>query len=153
MSAPRPVADPAVEAALCARPQPVRDALLDLRSLILDTADGLPETGPLLETLKWGQPAYLPKRPRIGTTLRIDGLKNDPTGYALFFPCQSRLAETYRRQYGDVLTIVADRSILLDARQEPPRDALRHCIALALTYHLRRQSAGSRIDRPNQTCR
>ncbi|MDF1791792.1 MAG: DUF1801 domain-containing protein, partial [Thalassobaculaceae bacterium] len=129
-------ADPAVAAALDVHPQPVRDALLDLRSLILETAAETPDVGQLVETLKWGQPAYLPKRPRIGTTLRIDGLKGNPDGYALFFHCQSRLCETFRERYGDTLTIAGDRSTMLDARTTPPHDALRHCIALALTYHI-----------------
>lgn len=140
MRTPRPVSDPAVAAAYERHPITVREAMLALRALILDTAEGLPEVGAIIETLKWGQPSYLPRKPRIGTTLRVDGLKNDPTGYALFFHCQSTLGETFRQHYGDTLTVVGDRSIVLDTRESVPTDALRHCIALALTYHLRKRS-------------
>jgi hypothetical protein len=135
-----PVSDPEVESVLIRYPAPLRDALLDLRALILETAADLPEIGELRETLKWGQPAYLPKRPRIGTTLRIDGLRGEPTGHALFFHCQSSLGQEFRRHYGDALTILGDRSIILGIQEEPPLEPLRHCIALALTYHLRKRS-------------
>lgn len=134
--------DPQVEARLSGLPDPVAGALRGLRSLILETADGLPETGGLVETLKWGQPAYLPKRARVGTTLRIDAVKGEADAYALFFHCQSRLGATYREIYGDTLTIVGDRSIVLDATTPAPTEALRHCIALALTYHLRGRTDG-----------
>lgn len=139
MSGP-PFADPAVEQAFAGHPPTVRAALLDLRSLILETAQGLAEVGPVVETLKWGQPAYLPKRPKVGTTLRIDALKGRGDGVALFFHCQSRLGELYRERYGDTLTIVGDRSIELDADDALPREALKHCVALALTYHLRKRA-------------
>ncbi|MEQ8584655.1 MAG: DUF1801 domain-containing protein [Thalassobaculaceae bacterium] len=135
-----PFADPAVEQAFGGHPPAVRAALLDLRSLILETAQGLAEVGPVVETLKWGQPAYLPKRPKVGTTLRIDALKGRDDGIALFFHCQSRLGELYRERYGDTLTIVGDRSIELDADDALPREALKHCVALALTYHLRKRA-------------
>jgi hypothetical protein len=42
--------------------------------------------------------------------------------------------------YGALLTFAGDRAILLDIDGEPSPaqiDALRECIALALTYHLR----------------
>jgi hypothetical protein len=132
-------ANPAVANALGTHPQPVHDALLGLRSLILETAAATPAVGALVETLKWGQPAYLPKRPRVGTTLRIHAVKGVPGTYALFFHCQSRLGEIFRELYGDTLTIVDDRSIILDVGNEPPREVLRHCIALALTYHVNKR--------------
>jgi len=91
MTALPPIADPAVAAAIARHPPAVRAALLELRALILETAAGLAEVGPVVETLKWGQPAYLPKRPRVGTTLRIDALKGRADGVALLFHCQSRL--------------------------------------------------------------
>ena len=34
-----------------------------------------------------------------------------------------------------------NRSILLDASDKLPEAALRHCVALALTYHLRKRKA------------
>ena len=40
-----------------------------------------------------------------------------------------------RQLYRDELTFGGNRSILLEADQPLPKAALRHCIALALTYH------------------
>ena len=113
----------------------VREALLEVRRLILETADALAQTGGVTETLKWHQPAYLAKRRRVGTTLRL-GEDAAPGKYALYFHCQSRLGDLYRDRYGDQLRIVDDRSIVMSASEPVPKQALRHCIELALTYHL-----------------
>lgn len=48
-----------------------RHRFAQLRGIVLNVADRA-EVGALTETLKWGQPAWLPTRPRIGTTLRCD---------------------------------------------------------------------------------
>jgi hypothetical protein len=70
--------DEAVEEVFDAYPANRRADLLRLRQLIFTTAESLPRVRDLRETLKWGQPAYLPVRPRIGSTVRIDILRNDP---------------------------------------------------------------------------
>ena len=69
-----PLGDASVEAAFAAYPKPLRGRLLTVRSLILGTAREIAGVGPLVECLKWGQPAYLPARPRIDTTVRLDAL-------------------------------------------------------------------------------
>jgi hypothetical protein len=138
-----PFGDPAVEAVFHAYPGALRRPLLRLRALIFESARENEPVGRLIEMLKWGQPAYLPARPRIGTTIRIDALKDRPESYALFFHCQTSLADTFRGLYGETLSIEGDRAIVLSAAAEPPREALKHCVALALTYH-----AASRDRRP-----
>lgn len=45
-------------------PPLARARLLDIRSLIFEVAG--PEIGPLTETLKWGEPAYLPQNRQDG---------------------------------------------------------------------------------------
>ena len=127
--------DPAVEAVFAAYARPVRDALHCLRGLIFETAGETKGVGDLVETLKWGQPAYRPARPRIGTTLRIDAVKGRPDHYALFVHCQTSLADTFRGLYGDTLEIEGDRAIVFSTEAEVPRAVLKHCISLALTYH------------------
>ena len=109
--------------------------LLALRQLILDTARATDGVGALEETLKWGQVSYLTSESRSGSTIRIDQVKSDPDKYALYFHCQTSLVETFRELYPD-LVYGGNRCILLDATEALPRDALRHCVALALTYHL-----------------
>lgn len=114
---------------LNALPEPGRAALLSLRELILQVAE---ETGtaPLEESLKWGQPAYRPARPRTGTTLRLGW--SDETGAALFVPCQTTLLESYRTLFPGAATYVGNRELRLgdgDAKALAPH------IAMALTYH------------------
>jgi hypothetical protein len=135
--------DPAVDAAFGAYPAPVKSRLLALRRLILDTAKATQGVGALEETLKWGQPSYLTTATKSGSTIRIDRIKTDATGYAVFFHCQTDLVETFRQLYPTELRYGGNRSILLDAEEAAPEAALRHCVALALTYHLRkRKGAG-----------
>lgn len=124
----------AVRAVFDAQPPAQRDALLALRRMILETAAAA-EVGDLVETLKWGDPAYLPKRPRIGTTVRINALKGSPDGYALYVHCQTTLMDQYRLLYPDTFAFDGQRALLFSACEPVPEEPLRHCIALALTYH------------------
>ena len=55
--------------------------------------------------------------------------------YALYVHCQTTLVSTFRELYRDALTFGGNRSILMDADAPLPKEPLRHCIALALTYH------------------
>ena len=132
--------DPKVEAVFEAYPARLRPPLLALRDLIIDTANGTDGVGELVETLKWGQPAYLTTRPRTGSTIRIDALKGSETGYAMFFHCQSRLVPTFRELYPDAFTFEGNRALHFTTDETPPQDALRHCIAVALTYHSKRRT-------------
>lgn len=149
----RPFDDPAVKAVFDAYPPAPRADLLALRALILDTAATTDGVGPLVETLKWGQPAYLPARPRVGTTVRIDALRDRPDGYALFVHCQSRLTDTFRQLYPGQFTFDGNRALLFTAGQPRADDALKHCIALALTHHLRKRRPKTGHDKAAATAR
>jgi Domain of unknown function (DU1801) len=132
--------DSAVEAVFSAYPKPVRTRLLALRRLIFDTARATPGVGPLQETLKWGQPSYLTPETKSGSTIRIDQVKPAADQYAVYFHCQTNLVETFRELYPDLI-FGGNRSILLNANDRLPEAALRHCVALALTYHLSKRKA------------
>jgi len=119
-----------------------RPVLLRLRDLILDTAAKTAEIGELSETLKWGQPSYQPRRPNIGTPVRISEIKGAQERIGLFVHCQTTLVSTYRELYGDLLTFDGKRCIVLDVEDPLPEAALRHCIRLALTYHLGKRADG-----------
>lgn len=134
------IADAAVASVFEAYPADMRERLLALRALILDTAVRTPGVGRVQETLKWGQPSYLTAETGSGTTVRIDRLRDNPRGYALYVSCQTNLIETFRRLYAGELRFEGDRAILFEAGAEPPAAPLRHCIALALTYHSRRKA-------------
>jgi uncharacterized protein DUF1801 len=135
--------DAAVEAVFAAYPSPVRAKLLALRRLIFDTAKTTEGVGTLEETLKWGQPSYLTTESKSGSTIRIDQVKAEAGRYAVYFHCQTDLVETFRELYPE-LRYGGNRSILLDAGDKLPEAALRHCVALALTYHARKRKAANR---------
>jgi hypothetical protein len=134
----RATVDPAVAAAFDACPAPARRKLLALRQLILDTAHRTEGVGAIEEALKWGQPSYLTSESGSGSTIRIDRVKGDDKRVAVFFHCQTNLVETFRELYPELRTS-GNRAILLDTAAELPETALRHCVALALTYHLRKR--------------
>jgi len=128
----------AIEAVFEAYPQPVKSRLLALRRLIFDTAKSTKGVGALEEALKWGQPSYLTTESKSGSTIRIDHVKAEAGRYAVYFHCQTDLVETFRARYPELRG--GNRSILLDAGEKLPEAALRHCIALALTYHARKKA-------------
>src|SRR5512138_1636279 len=128
----------AVEAVFDACPGPARAKLLALRRLILDTAKATKGVGPIEEALKWGQPSYLTAETGSGSTIRIDRVKSADNEVAMFFHCQTDLVATFRELYPE-LRYSGNRAILLDAGKKLPEAELRHCVALALTYHLRKR--------------
>lgn len=130
----------AVDAVFGAYPRPVKSKLQALRRLIFDTAKNTNGVGPLDETLKWGQPSYLTSESKSGSTVRIDQVKAEPGQYAVYFHCQTDLVETFRELYPK-LRYGGNRCIMLDAKDRLPEAELRHCVALALTYHLRKRAA------------
>lgn len=131
--------DPTIRKVFENHDEPVRERLLELRELIIDEAGRHPEIGELQETLKWGQPSYLPARPRVGTTLRIDGSRKQVGKVGLYFNCNTSLADDYRQLYPGVFEFEGNRAILLEVNGALDEKALRHCIALALTYHLNKK--------------
>jgi hypothetical protein len=133
--------DAAVDAVFSAYPKPIKAKLLALRRLIFDTAKATKGVGALQETLKWGQPSYLTPQTKSGSTIRIDRMKSEANGYAVYFHCQTDLVDTFRELYPTQMRYGGNRSILLNAGEDVPEAALRHCVALALTYHLRKRGA------------
>ena len=132
--------DPAVDAVFDAYPEPLKAKLLALRRLIFDTARTTKGVGRLQETLKWGQPSYLTPETKSGSTIRLDQVKSAAGQYAVYFHCQTGLVDRFRELY-PILRFGGNRCILLDAKDELPRAELRHCVALALTYHLNKRKA------------
>jgi hypothetical protein len=130
--------DPRVASLFKAYPPALRTKVMALRELLLDTAARTAGVGRLTETIKWGQPSYLTEETGSGTTVRIDRLKGDD-GYAIYFHCQSGLVGQFRELYPDAFTYQGERAMHFGAKDRLPVRALRHCIALALTHHLRKK--------------
>lgn len=136
--------DPTVKAVFDGYPKPLRERLLALRDLIFEVADSAEDLDGIEETLKWGQPSYLPKTPRTGTTVRIHTLKDEPDRYAMFFHCQTGLVDAFRSRYGDELSFEGNRAVVFSKGEGVPKAALKHCVEEALTYHARKRRGGSR---------
>ncbi len=142
MTRSRRFADSDVKAAFAAFPSNVKADLLRLRELIFDTARTTEGVGALQETLKWRQPSYLTPETGSGSTIRLDHIARYPGRYALYFHCQSGLVDRFRELYPDQFQFDGKRALLFEAGGKLPEKPLRHCIALALTHHLRKSSRG-----------
>ncbi|MBU1288119.1 MAG: DUF1801 domain-containing protein [Alphaproteobacteria bacterium] len=129
---------PSVEAAFDAFPARARAYLLQLRDLILATASKTHGVGPLTETLKWGEPAYLTSTTKSGTTIRLGWKPAAPNTAQLLVHCSTTLVNDWRERYAGTLAFSGTRSIDLDITAPLPRAELAHCIAMALTYHARK---------------
>jgi hypothetical protein len=113
-------------------PESVRQKLLFLRQLVLDTASETECVNQVEETLKWGEPSYLTK---CGSTIRMDWKKSNPKQYAMYFHCKTKLVDTFKEIYGDKFNFEGNRAIVFSKDEEIPIKELKHCIALSLTYH------------------
>ncbi|MGI9390214.1 MAG: DUF1801 domain-containing protein [Boseongicola sp.] len=132
-----------VKKAFAAVPGAPRQRLLQMRTLIFDAAAAT-ETEPLTETLKWGQPAYLPAR-RHGTTIRLGWAPSDPENCKLFVHCQTDLIGRYRQFFPDEFRYDANRAVLVPATGSFAEPALQQIAAMALTYHRDKRSRSSEI--------
>ncbi len=119
--------------------QPRRDRLLQLRALIFETARQTEGVGELEESLKWGQPTYSTVRPKSGSPIRIDAVKNSGTQYAAYFICTTNLVETFRQYYPDSFTFQGNRALIFDTGKPLPKQELPHCLAMAMTYFVRKR--------------
>ncbi|MEP3055042.1 DUF1801 domain-containing protein [Ascidiaceihabitans sp.] len=114
-------------------PTAAQNHFRELRSIVHDAARSADVD--LLETTKWNEPAWLPSKPRIGSTLRSCWHPRHADALGLFLNCNSTLPETMRTLYPDTFTFKGKRSIWLPLDAPLPEDALHHCATLTLTYH------------------
>ena len=85
--------NPEVELVFNNYPDSVRNKMLNLRKLIIETAKEIDGVTKLEETLKWGEPSYLTKS---GSTIRMDWKPKSPNQYAIYFQRTSRLMDTFK---------------------------------------------------------
>lgn len=124
--------NPKVELVFNNHPAVIKNKLLDLRQLIIETAKEIPEVVALEETLKWGEPSYLTK---TGSTIRINAKKNNPNEYAMYFQCTSKLVPAFKLIYNDKFSFEGSRAIVFNINDEIPEAALKKCLVAALMYH------------------
>ena len=127
-----------VAAVFSAFPARVRARLLEVRELVFETAADTEGVGPLTETLKWGEPAYLTEATGSGSTIRLGWFRSPARDCAVLFNCRTTLVDDFRSQFPDVFAFEKNRALLLDASKPLPRPPLSTCLGMALTYHRRR---------------
>ena len=131
-----PVPGPIVEA-LSHYPEPFRLRLLDIRELVYAVAAETEGVGPLTETLKWGEPAYLTEQSKSGTTIRLGATRAAPGACAVLFNCKTTLVETFRSHFAEDFAFEGNRALLVPVTGTLPREPLMLCLRAALTYHRR----------------
>jgi hypothetical protein len=117
-------------------PRHMREKLMFLRKLVFDTALETEGVGEIEETTKWGEPSYIAKG---GSAIRIDWKQSNPTQYAMYFHCKTKLVDTFRELYRDKFRFEGNRAIVFDEKDDIPINELKHCISLSLTYHRRKK--------------
>jgi len=122
-------------------PLPVRKKLMSVRKLIFAAA-AIEDAGPLTETLKWGQPAYLTEVSKSGTTIRL-GCKKNADAYAVYFHCKTTLIASFRKQYSDVFQFEGNRAIVINVAERIPEKELMACLSMALCYHQNKTAKSS----------
>ncbi|KQU69860.1 hypothetical protein ASC75_06850 [Aminobacter sp. DSM 101952] len=135
--APPPVPRTIIEA-LSRHPEAVQARLLDIRGLIFEVAAETAGVGPLTETLKWGEPAYLTEASGSGSTVRLGVARSFPGKCAVFFNCNTTLLETFRSHVGGELEFEGNRAVIVPAEAAIPKAVLASCLRAALTYHQRK---------------
>lgn len=118
-----------------AYPPAIRAKLMTVRQLIFDVAAMTEGVEPLQETLKWGEPAYLPQARRIGSAIRLGWKRSAPERCAVHFHCKTTLIGTFRTLFADEFAFEGNRALLLKLSDPLPKQSLAACLAMALTYH------------------
>ena len=129
------IEQPDVREVFAAYPDPIREKLMLLRRLVMETAAETEGVGALQETLKWNEPSYLTKG---GSTIRIAWKSSKPDQYGMYFNCQTSLIDTFKELYTDTFSFEGNRAMVFDLADALPENELRHCSSLALTYHRRK---------------
>ncbi len=115
-------------------PVQARDQFNNIRELILIAAQEA-DVGPVEENLKWGQPAWRPKRPRQGSTLRLSWQDKTPQALTLYVDCKTTLSATMREIYPLEFEYETNRALRLPIGVLLPLQAIDHLARLTFTYH------------------
>lgn len=124
-----------VAATYASYPIAIRRHVLALRDLVLDVAAKTPGVGPLEESLKWGEPAFVTAQSKSGSTVRIAWKKSQPGQYAMYFNCQTTLVDSFKTMFPAAFKFEGNRALVFEEGGDVAEAALRICVAMALTYH------------------
>ncbi|MEL7131767.1 MAG: hypothetical protein AAGK77_05070 [Pseudomonadota bacterium] len=107
---------------------------LSVRGIVHDVTAHA-DIGPLDESLKWGQPAWRPKRTRIGSTLRVDWSPSAPDRLLAFVDCKTDLAVQMDARYPGQFHNDGRRTLGFAMGEAFDEDAIWTLAHLTLTYH------------------
>lgn len=125
-------------AATATYPPAARARFAEIRARILALAAATDGVGPLTETLKWGEPAWLTAASGSGSTIRLAWKPAHPDRITLFLNCQTDLVDQMRALHPHAFAYEGDRAIHVPAAGAYDAGALDHAIVMTLTYHRRK---------------
>ncbi len=128
--------DPDVEWVYSQYPVDVRSKCIVIRSMIFEAAKKDPRIGPILETLRWGEPAYIPRQTKSGAMVRVHWKASVPDQIGLYFLCQTDLVRRFKSKFGSTLNIEGNRAIVLDRYDDLPSDKIVACVLDSFCYYL-----------------
>ena len=116
--------------------------LRNIRDLIYAMAAADSDIGPITETLKWNEPAYLTEATGSGTTIRLAWKESNPDRIGIYVHCQTNIIETLRAMLPDDIEFEGNRALLLDIAKPLPAEPVRIAVRMAMTYHLAKRGKG-----------
>ena len=119
----------------------IDNRLDELATIIINVGQALPPIEGLIDTYKWDQRAFLPKKPRIGTTVRV-GQASD-SQVAIYVHCQTTLIDSFRSRFPE-LTYEGNRAIVFDVNKKLPKAEISECVEAALLYHYNKRHTDKR---------
>lgn len=112
----------------------IRGALLRLRALVIETIHRDSLIGPVTETLKWGQPSFVPVRKCSGTTLRLATKNEQSQTVGLFYHCQTKLGEQLRLMLPPETEYDGSRGVLFHHSASFSAEQVSIIVSKVLTY-------------------
>jgi len=117
-------------------PNTCQPALLKVRDAIFEVGED-ERIGGVQETLKWNQPAYVPRLKKTGLTLRL-GYDEERERGILYGHCQTTIIDQWRERYNDEFEFLGNRALTFSIHGDIPATELAECVWLGLTYHQRK---------------
>ena len=123
-----------IQSATAGYPPEALRTFLKIRTMIFEEADRL-DAGPLEETLKWGEPAYLTSVTKSGSTIRVAWKPADPDNCNIYLNCNTDLVARFKTDFPSALKTTGNRCIHVPLAAEVAELPIRAAISMALTYH------------------
>lgn len=133
---PVPHLDPAITNTVISWPTQASDFLLRIRPILYEAAE-VGGFGPLEESLKWGEPAWRPVKPRTGSTLRIAWPPNSPNELGLFVNCKTKISGIVTDVYPNSFRHIAPRALFVNCDKPLPTDAIAYLATVTFGWHKR----------------